>query len=382
MQNKEKENIHISENEMLEMIKETSQLVAQKNIDVLSTGAVAIQQANNLTNEVEFWKWMDRNYIKAGIFKNTDSMQQYISQGIGKEKWFAIQVQGKGYEWDWMTKQRNSMKNLFKVYDAGDVVNRAATDVTETNLITQKTVEYQHKAYTGKTNPNLQNTPKEVTIVTNAEKTDVVKKNGYTKVDKFQDSESIKNITDKRLEDVKNGKVQTNYNFKNIAGTMAKAGMIGCAIGMGTEAIFSYKAWKNKKISDEQYLKEILKAGGDAGVTAGVTSGIMIPISTAITVAGGSSVITIPVAIVISGFVNKIVAPCFARGDYRKILSQAKYYQNLENVYNDLVTSMENASNQYYNFVVSIDNQHKKYEEMKQLNSVMDIELEKLYNKI
>lgn len=382
MQNKEKENTHISENEMLKMIKETSQLVAQKNIDVLSTGAVAIQQANNLTNEVEFWKWMDRNYIKAGIFKNTDSMQQYISQGIGKENWFAIQVQGKGYEWDWMTKQRNSMKNLFKVYDAGDMVNRAATDVTETNLITKKTVEYQHKAYTGKTNPNLQNTPKEVTIVTNAEKTDVVKKNGYTKVDKFQDSESIKNITDKRLEDVKNGEVQTNYNFKNIAGTMAKAGMIGCAIGMGTEAIFSYKAWKNKKISDEQYLKEILKAGGDAGVTAGITSGIMIPISTAITVAGGSSVITIPVAIVISGFVNKIVAPCFARGDYRKILSQAKYYQNLENIYNDLVISMENASNQYYNFVASIGSQHKKYEEMKQLNSVMDIELEKLYNKI
>lgn len=54
MQNKIKENIHISENEILEMIKETSQLVAQKNIDVLSTGAVAIQQANNLTNKVEF----------------------------------------------------------------------------------------------------------------------------------------------------------------------------------------------------------------------------------------------------------------------------------------------------------------------------------------
>ena len=44
--------------------------------------------------------------------------------------------------------------------------------------------------------------------------------------------------------------------------------MVGCVIGMGTEAVFSYKAWKKGQISDEEYLKEVLKAGGTMGPLA------------------------------------------------------------------------------------------------------------------
>ena len=57
-------------------------------------------------------------------------MQQYISGGAGKEGWMIKQLQGKGYEWDWMTTQRGNIKNLLSTYDAGDVANRAASDVT------------------------------------------------------------------------------------------------------------------------------------------------------------------------------------------------------------------------------------------------------------
>ena len=151
---------------------------------------------------------------------------------------------------------------------------------------------------------------------------------------------------------------------------------------MGTEAVFSYKAWKNGQITDEEYLKEVLKAGGDAGVTAGITSGIMVPVSAVITVAGVSSIVTIPVAIAVGGIVNKVVAPCFGRGEYRKILSQVKYYQNLENVYDDLVISMESASNQYYNFIENMKNQYKINKLMKQKSLEMDMELKNLYDKI
>ena len=383
MENKKNDEVlEMSENEMLKMIKDTSQLAIKKNVNILTEGAVAAQSANVLANEVEFWQWMNRNYANSGIFQNTNSMQQYISGGLGKEEWIIKQLQGKGYEWDWMVKQRGNVKNVFKSYDAGDVANRMASDVSEKNLITGKVKEYQMKAYTGKTNPHLKNTPKDMTVVTNAEKTAVVKRNGYSKVEQFQDAKLIKENTNNRLNKIKDGSAQTSYNFRNIAGTVGKAGVIGCVIGMGTEAVFSYKAWKNGNITDEQYLKEILKAGGDAGITAGATAGIMVPVSASIVASGGTVLVTIPVAIVVSGLVNKIVAPCFGRGDYKKILSEAKYYQNLENVYDDLIVSMENSSKQYYNFVQNMVNQHNKYQKMNEISLKMDKELEKLYNKI
>ena len=302
--------INISEGDIMQMMNDTSRLVAEHNVNQLSTAAVAAQGSSSLSNSVEFWKWMSRNYSASGIFDTNASMQQYISQGTGKEGWFVKQLQGKGYEWDWMQSQRGNIKNVFNTYDAGDVANRAGSDVTKRNMITGKSSEYQMKAYTSKTNPDLKNTLKDMTIVTNAEKVNVVKRNGYENVEQFQDAETISGATNDRLKQVKDGKAHTSYNFQNVAGTMAKAGLIGCVIGMCTEVIVSHKVWKRGQLSDDEYLKEILKAGGDAGVTAGATAGVMIPVSATITAAGTSALLTIPIAFVVGGAINKIVTPC------------------------------------------------------------------------
>ena len=382
MNNKEKELINVSENEMVSMLTETSQLVAKHNANQLSSSAIAAQQSNALSNNVEFWKWMQRNYSNSGIFDSCSTMQKYVSQGSGKEGWMIKQLQGKGYEWDWMSKQRGNVKNTLNTYDAGDIANRAASDVTQRNILTGKRNEYQMKAYTSKSNPHLKNTSKDMTVVTNSEKVDIVKSNGYKNVEEFQDTKIIKKSTDERLQQIKDGKAYTSYNFKNIAGTMAKAGLVGCAIGVGTEAIVSYKSWKQGNISDEEYLKEILKSGGDAGVTSGVTAGIMIPVSAAITAAGASTLLTIPVAFIIGGTVNKVVAPCFGRGQYRESLSKAKYYQNIENVYDDLVDSMRYASEQYYDFVSHMGKQKAIHQELKTRSMEMNKELKDLYDLI
>lgn len=372
----------ISEDVVMRMMDDTSQLVARHNVEQLSASAVAAQSSNTLTNNVEFWKWMSRNYQTSGIFDSASSMQEYIRQGIGKEQWFAKQLQGKGYEWDWMARQRGNAKNILKTYDAGDVVNRAASDVTQRNMLSGKSQEFQMKAYTSKTNPNLKNTPKDMTVVTNSEKVGVVKNNGYQNVEEFQDAQLIQKRTNDRLEQVKQGKASPAYNFKNVAGTMAKAGLIGCAIGIGSEAIGSYRAWKSGQLTDKEYLAEVLKAGGDAGVTAGVTSGVMIPVSAAIATAGASTLLTIPVAFVIGGAVNALVAPCFGRGKYKQILTQAKYYQNLEEVYMDLARSMEHASEQYYSFVAGMQKQSQNHYLMQEKSMEMNSELKELYDSI
>ena len=374
--------VDMSEDDVIQMMDDTSQLVAKHNVEQLTSAAVAAQGSNALADNVEFWKWMGRNYDRSGIFSSNASMQRYISEGIGKEEWLVKQLQGKGYEWDWMSAQRNDVKNLLNIYDAGDVANRAASDVTERSLLTGKSSEYQMKAYTSRTNPHLKNTPKDMTVVTNAEKADIVRTNGYQDVESFQDAETIKRSTNKRLEQIKDGRAYTSYNFKNIAGTMAKAGLIGCAIGVGTETIVSYRFWKNGQITDQEYLVGILKAGGESTVTSGATAGIMIPISAAVTAAGVSTLLTIPVAFVVGGAVNRIVAPCFGRGKYKEVLGRARYYQNIALVHQDLIESMQNTSEQYYTFVVQIQRQNVAHQEFKRQSMEMNKKLQDLYDSI
>lgn len=371
----------INEKEIIEMMKETSKLAATFNANILSSAVVAAKQSNILTNEVEFWKWMSRNYSKSGIFSSNESMKQYITQGAGKEAWMNLQLQGKGYEWDWMTQQRSSIENIFKKFDAGDVANRFGSDVTEINLINKKSREYQMKAYTGKNNPILQNTTKDITVVTNSEKASIVKQKGYDVVE-YQNNSQIERATTDRMQKIKDGTVNTSYNFRNVANTMAKAGFVGCAIGIGTEAIISYRSWKKGNIGDEEYLKEVFKAGGDSGLTAAATSGVMIPVSAKITALGASSLITIPVAFIVSSAINKIVAPCFGRGEYKQILSKVKYYQNVEQVYQGLMSSMENASQEYYHFVYNINNQNNIHQNFKKYSIQMNKNLKNLYDSI
>ena len=163
---------------------------------------------------------------------------------------------------------------------------------------------------------------------------------------------------------------------------MAKAGIVGCMIGIGSESVISYNSWKQGELTDKDYLMEILKSGGDAGVTSGLTAGIMIPVSATITAAGASTVITIPIAFIVGGAVNKVVAPCFGRGDYKKILSKAKYYQNLEHVYDDLINSMEYASAQYYDFVSHTSRQNEIHQDLKRFDTEINKQLKDLYDSI
>lgn len=370
---------NISENDILYMLNDTSQLIASENVSQLSTAAAAVQTSNALTDNVEFWNWMGRN-LKP--FHSSDSMQQYISQGTTKEAWMAKQLQGKGYEWDWMAKQRMMVKNFSNTYDAGDVANRAASDISEKSLLTGNVKEYQMKAYTSNNKPHLTNTPKDMTVVTNAEKTSTVKADGYREVQSFQNKDTIKQATKQRIEQIKDGKAYTAYNLQNVSATMAKAGLIGCVTSIGIESIASYRAWKNGNLTDSEYLKGILAAGGDGAITASATTGIMIPISTAITTAGASTLITIPIAFIIGSAINKIVAPCFGRGQYRQLLSKAKYYQNLESIYGDLTHIMQESSELYCNFIYQMSRQDSIHQKMKSQSSELNRHLETLYHSI
>lgn len=375
--------MQITENEIVEMFDDTSKLLADRKAQELNAAAIAYKQSASTVSNVEFWDWMNRNYSSANghMFSSNQAMKDYISQGQGKAGWMFKQLQGKGYEWDWMQKQRGNVSKVLKRYNAGDVCNQPGFDVEEIDMITGKATQYQMKAYTSKNNPDLHNTDTSIKVVTNAEKVDVVEGNGYS-VESFKNRDEILSDTNKRMKKIENGSATPTYSLKNVGGTMAKAGAIGCVVGMGVESISSYKSWKAGNLSDDEYLKEIMKAGGDAGVTAGLSAGVMIPVNAAITAVGASTVIGIPIAFVVSAALNKVVAPCFGRGKYAEYLGKAKYYQALEDVYDDFLLSVERASVNYTNYIESMQGQQMRHEQMKRRSMEINKDLKNIYDSI
>lgn len=368
-------------NELLEMITDTAELFTNKQARTLETAISSNTLSDALVSDVEFWSWMNRNYSSAGggMFSSNEAMKEYIRSGPGKAMWMEKQLQGKGYEFDWVQKQRHDILNIFKKYDLGDVSNQPAIDAVEKNLLTGKESTYQMKAYTSKSNPHLQNTGKDVTVITNAEKVDVVRDNGDT-VESFKDNNEIKNDILKRQKSIESGSAAPSYTVSNVAGTMAKAGLAGCAIGIGAEAVLSYRKMKNGEISEDEYITEILKSGGETGVTSGVTAGIMIPVNAAITAAGVTSVVGIPIAI--SAGVDKIVAPCFGRGEYKKILGEATYYQSLESMYVPFMQTLEYAAAEYKSFAAKVVEQDGVYNKIREKDRVVNKALKDLYDSI
>lgn len=364
------------EMEYLHMIQDTAQFAAKEKAAKLGDAAAAFHGSGQLANDVEFWRWMGANYPK-----DLSSSQLIQQAATNKSRWLNTQLQGKGYEWDFMAMQRSKPSNLFSVFEAGDCPTQPGIDVTQMGFDGTVKATYQNKAYLSSNNPDLHNTPHDAIVVTNKEKVAYAQKQGY-KTEGYMDKNEIQAIRDSRFKQAEGGHANTTYNLQNVAQTAAKAGAVAAVIGMTVETLVSYRAWKSGELSDSQYLKEILKAGGDAGITGAATSVAMIPVQAAITVAGASTIIGIPVAIVIGSAINAVVAPCFGRGKYREILNEAKYYQALDDVYDDFIIAVEQAANQYTAYIGQMQLQARQYDAMKQVSRNMDKSLKDLYDLI
>lgn len=347
---------HFEENEYLEYVFDSTQLAQEYQLNIVSDAVVAADQADKLTDMVEYWKWMQRNFSKSGIFDSPQAMQIYLNSDPNKEGWLRKQLQGKGYEWDWIQTQRRNIRNVCNQYYAGDISNRPSSDVTQTNLFfTGEITENQMKAYTSGQTPHLENTSKDATnmkIVANEEVVDKIKAKGYSNVESFQDSETINQNVEKRINQIKDGTATPLYNLRNVVATMFYTGLTGVVISASIEGFSKWKEYKSGFLSKEEYMMEIANAAGEGGVIGASTAGIMIPVSSMLTKVGLASLpITIPVAVLVSGALSKIIAPVFKRGEYRKNLLEAKYYQSIAHMTDALVFSLKDMQEQYSLFV-------------------------------
>ena len=169
---------------------------------------------------------------------------------------------------------------------------------------------------------------------------------------------------------------QTMQFVKGAFGQMAKGAAIGGAITATVETVSLYKQYKNGNISGKDYLKEIGKAAGDGAVTGGATAGLMIPVTMGIKAVAGAVVascplVTVPVSFVLGAAISKLVAPAFGRGDYKKILGEVKFYQNLMDMNTDLVQALDNSIQQFTAFFEEYSYQLQEHQRLTAENQAL-----------
>lgn len=353
----------ISQKEVMDCISDTAELLKEKLITNIVNTFGAVHNAKELTDNVEFWKWIGENYHCLDSASDIQQVAERVPQ------WLKTSViQGKGYEWDWMVQQRGCLQNIFSRLDAGTDPTQPGIDITQSNLLTNKVTKlFQNKAYTSGNMPKLTTTAKDVVVVTNAENVNAVQNEGYKTIS-FQNNKQIAKARDRRFEQAAKGRAIGTYTLSSIGQTMAKSGTLGAVIGITNETLASYKKWKSGQITTKQYLVEIAKSGGQSGITGAATSGIMIPISAVITAAGCSSLICIPIAVIFGTAIDKIIAPAFGRGEYAKILKEAKYYQNCVNLYDSFVSELSSSAESMNDFIYRIAEQNQYFDNMKAVN--------------
>ena len=164
----------------------------------------------------------------------------------------------------------------------------------------------------------------------------------------------------------------------------AKGGVVGAAIGVTMEAVMSYKKYKSGELTKQEYAKEIMKSGGQFGISGAATAGITTAIAPALTavattLGAACPVVTIPVSIAFGVGIDKIVGPAFGRGEYKKILDDAKYYQNLMHAHDDLVQAIADSEQQFGMFIEEYSQQMQVHVQLTDTNQQIN-QLHKVAN--
>lgn len=135
-----------NEHELSTFFKDTADLAAAEQSKLLGHAAQAAgtvpsaQVAEALSNKVEFWKWMGRNW---DCLASPELIAERANLGGGKTDWLATQAQGKGYEWDCFNKLRNDPRNILARMELGNDPTQPGIDMVKTDIFGNNTA-YQN----------------------------------------------------------------------------------------------------------------------------------------------------------------------------------------------------------------------------------------------
>lgn len=168
----------------------------------------------------------------------------------------------------------------------------------------------------------------------------------------------------------------------SVANMVSNAGIWGAVIGSGIEAASQFSAYKDGRLSGSEYVKEISKTGAQFGIKGSAISAVMLNVSAFVSVGSSSIPVTVPVVIALNFGLDKILAPMFAKGEYKETLSTMKFYADTGDAYAEFIGAVGRSSATFSDFLSQYSQQENEYSQIKKeeviLNQKLNASLERL----
>jgi hypothetical protein len=258
----------------------------------------------------------------------------------GKSLRLLVQMQGKGYEWDYAMNHRHSIRSLWEVVKLDPTGNSTApgfvdsrADALRINRFTGKVDPLQMKSdvnVKGKVVDHwVERYPDDTVFVTSKEHSSYFNKNHpHAKHESFKSAKEIASDRDKRVKDLMKGNVE-QITVSSALKQIGKGAIIGSVVRVGIGALTSYKSYKYGHISGEEFRKNLLTDAAHGAISGGAFAACNLIVQKAALALGVGNPVVIPVMIVVGFGLEKLIAPAFGRGEYQEIVNEMEMTTDL-----------------------------------------------------
>ncbi|MCB1179384.1 MAG: hypothetical protein KDK36_17515, partial [Leptospiraceae bacterium] len=133
------------------------------------------------------------------------------------------------------------------------------------------------------------------------------------------------------FENASKGSVDIGITMKGLLNEVGKGALIGTVVYIGISAFSNYKKYKNGDMTYNEFGRTLLKDGSKGGVMGGSMAAINTGIQWSFVKLGlgAGNPLAIPVMIIVSYGLKKIIDPLFKDGQYAETLNSIRYYDDL-----------------------------------------------------
>ncbi len=258
------------------------------------TGVFSLQETQNLVNDAEFWKWLQKTN-RAG-FASSSSIQKLAQKN---PEYLKKTLRSKGMEHTWTSNYNSDLLNFFSVAELSESPNDPIGDAYIKDILTGQKRPVQMK--TSKKIPNdptrtFRNAkrhikaipckyPEGTRIVGNQPVVDAAKGSrsydheAYPIERGWSDKEQAKFITS-HFEKARKREATPVLTTKAVVSSIAKCALIGALLLALIETFKDWRVWREQRITGDEFFLRILKQGGKGALLGGGIGAFFLLLST------------------------------------------------------------------------------------------------------
>lgn len=367
------EDQHISREDLKDML---------EKIGFVAAGAKVYTDGVQYVRDVEFWKWLTANVVKAPIVngvetKLTDSqaISEWVNTRLHEGKIDHIEhiFVNRGAEFDFVKRMQDDPFELL----SGSIWRMATSQEDATagidavkervfGLLGQETHQIKAGLSDSFRKVDLSQyipEPSEVTLTrlnevlhkksTPVDVIDVNEKiyswrnseEGIAKIARRGDNhpnvvqsfndEDLKASGARRLEAAKEGLADNAITFEGVFKQVGSGAIVGTVIFVGVSAVSNYQEYKLGYINGNEFANRIMRDSLQGGLQGGAVAAVNIPVQLAAGALNVGAPVTIPVMVVLSVGLRQIINPMFGKGEYKEILESLHYTTDVARAFSD-----------------------------------------------